>query len=204
MILIGRYYSPFVRRVAVTMHHYGLEYEHRALRASGDEQDEIRRSNPLGRVPALILSDGEVLSESALILDYLDEQVAPDQALTPRSGTKRWAVLSSLAIATGAAEKSIAVFTEMTGRPEDKRHQPYMDNCARQAKDGFEHLDRQTDGEWMSGNAMSQLDVSVVCYWDFMQIGIPDVVSAMNCPRIEALSARAAQMPAFQAAIPVP
>ena len=72
MILIGRYFSPFVRRVGTALAHYGIEFEHRPLRAAGDEQDVIRESSPLGRVPVLILDNGDVLSDSALILDYLD------------------------------------------------------------------------------------------------------------------------------------
>ena len=52
MILIGRYLSPFVRRVGTVLEHYGIEFEHRPLRAGGEEQDIVRQSSPLGRVPA--------------------------------------------------------------------------------------------------------------------------------------------------------
>ena len=44
MILIGRYLSPFVRRVGATLHHFGMEFEHRPIRAGGADQDEIRKS----------------------------------------------------------------------------------------------------------------------------------------------------------------
>ena len=76
MILIGQYNSPFVRRVAIAMRLYGLAYEHRAWSTFGDA-DKLAAYNPLRRVPTLVLDDGEVLIESFVILDHLDELVAP-------------------------------------------------------------------------------------------------------------------------------
>ena len=47
MILIGRHLSPFVRRVATVLEHYGIEFEHRPLRAGGEEQDIVARAKQL-------------------------------------------------------------------------------------------------------------------------------------------------------------
>ena len=85
MILIGRYLSPFVRRVGATLHHFGMEFEHRPIRAGGADQDEIRKSNPTGRVPVLILDDGEILADSAVIVDYLD-YLAYVSSASPNAG----------------------------------------------------------------------------------------------------------------------
>ena len=71
MILIGMFDSPFVRRVAVTMNLLAIPFEHRNW-SVGKDFDRIREFNPLGRVPTLVLADGESLIESAAILDYLD------------------------------------------------------------------------------------------------------------------------------------
>ena len=71
MILIGQYDSPFVRRVAVALQIYGIVYDHVPWSTFGDG-DQVARHNPLKRVPALVLDDGEVLIESGAILDYLD------------------------------------------------------------------------------------------------------------------------------------
>jgi len=62
MILIGMFDSPFVRRVAVSMHLLDLPFEHRNW-SVGKDFDQIRRYNPLGRVPTLVLDDGESLIE---------------------------------------------------------------------------------------------------------------------------------------------
>src|SRR5438067_8784017 len=104
MILIGRYRSPFTRRVAVSMRLFGLDYEHRPLTV-WTHLDDVRRTNPVGRVPALILDSGETLFDSHAILDYLDELAGPRRALVPASEPERHRVLRIVACAMGALEK---------------------------------------------------------------------------------------------------
>jgi len=58
MILVGQYDSPYVRRVAVSLRVLGLPYEHDIRSVFGDF-DSMRRTNPLGRIPSLILDGGE-------------------------------------------------------------------------------------------------------------------------------------------------
>src|SRR3974390_534633 len=72
MILIGQYDSPFARRLAIAMQLYRISYEHRTWSTFGDAE-KLAAYNPLRRVPTLVLDDGEVLIESFVILDYLDE-----------------------------------------------------------------------------------------------------------------------------------
>ncbi len=82
MILVGQYDSPFVRRVAVSLHVLGVAHEHDMRSVFGDFE-AMRRINPLGRIPSLILDDGEILIDSAAILDWLDQSAGPGQALVP-------------------------------------------------------------------------------------------------------------------------
>ena len=88
MILIGQYDSPFVRRVGIALHVYGMAYEHHPWSTFGDA-DRIAPFNPLRRVPTLVLDDGEVVIESAAILDCLDEMAGPAKALIPGKGVGR-------------------------------------------------------------------------------------------------------------------
>ena len=80
MILIGRYDSPYVRRVGVSLHVLAISFELLPL-SPFSQAPQFRQFNPIGRMPALILANGEVLIESAAILDYLDEIVGPSRAL---------------------------------------------------------------------------------------------------------------------------
>ena len=85
MILIGMFDSPFVRRVAVSMTTLDMVFEHRNW-SVGKDFEAIRRYNPLGRVPTVVLDDGEVLIDSGAVLDYLDDRVGPERALLPSTG----------------------------------------------------------------------------------------------------------------------
>jgi glutathione S-transferase len=123
MILIGMFDSAFVRRVAISMNLYGMAFEHRNW-SVGPDFDRIRQYNPLGRVPTLVLPDGEALIESSAILDYLDERAGPERALLPPSGKDRRTALRLMSIAIGAAEKGVLQIYETVFRPAEKRHQP--------------------------------------------------------------------------------
>ncbi len=202
MVLIGRYLSPFVRRVATTLELYDMAFEHRPLQHTGEDVPTLRKSSPIGRVPALILDDEQVLIESAAILDYLDREVGPARSLTPVSGMERNRALSLLGIATGAIEKAIATAYEIRFRPEDKRHQPWVERCEDQARGGFEYLDNELDGDWFLGDKMSQVDVTVAIGWQFMGIGTKELQASINAPRIDALLGRMADMPAMQKTMP--
>src|ERR1700722_17322426 len=111
MILIGQFDSPFVRRVGIALALYGLEYEHRPWSTFGDA-DKIVPFNPLRRVPTLVLDDGEVLIESAVILDYLDERVGSARALMAESGVARRQALKTCALATGLCDKAVSLVYE--------------------------------------------------------------------------------------------
>ncbi len=104
MILVGQYDSPYVRRVAVTLHHYGIPFTRNPISVFSDATD-MARINPLVRIPSLILDDGEVVIDSSAIIDYLDEVAGPPKALTPRWGAERRHVMQLIAVACGATDK---------------------------------------------------------------------------------------------------
>jgi glutathione S-transferase len=104
MILVGQYDSPYVRRVAISLRVLGFAYEH-DTRSVFTDFDAMREINPLGRIPSLMLDDGEVLIDSAAILDWLDQSVGPERALIPPAGPERRRALRLIALATGAIDK---------------------------------------------------------------------------------------------------
>src|SRR5579875_3132761 len=111
MILIGQYDSPFVRRVAIALHLYGLSYEHRPWSTFGDGE-KLAAYNPLRRVPTLVLDDGQVLIESGAILDCLDEQAGDAARLIASRGPARRAALKLCALATGLCDKMVSLVYE--------------------------------------------------------------------------------------------
>ena len=202
MILIGRYLSPFVRRSAVTLRHYGIPYEHRPLKVF-EEADEVRAANLLVRIPALILDDGETLVDSAVILDALDHMVPADEALTPREGPERRQIMSLVELGAGAAEKAVAVRIECTRRPEEKIHQPWIEHCEGQTKAGLEAIDRMAKMPWIAGERMTQADVTAVVAWEFLGVADPALAERINCPNLKEIAARVTDTPPFAETRPV-
>ena len=158
MILIGMFDSPFVRRVAVSMNVLGIAFEHRNW-SVGKDFELIRQFNPLGRVPTLVLPDGEALIDSAAILDCLDEYAGPERALLPRSGKERREALRIVAVATGAAEKGVVQVYESAFRPPEKRHRPWMERChaqMREANSALDSLAQTRASAWLGGSRLNQ------------------------------------------------
>lgn len=183
MILIGGYFSPFVRRCAVTMRSYEIPYEHRPLKV-WDQATEVRAANPLGRVPALIIDENETLVDSSVIIDALDHMVAEDKVLTPRQGYERRHVMTLVEVGAGAAEKAVSAQYERVYRPPEKIHQPWIEHCEEQARGGFEALERMAVLPWMAGKEMTQADITTVVVWEFVNLINPELFSQMECPKL--------------------
>lgn len=193
--------SPFVRRVAVSMNLLEIPFEHRNW-SVGKDFELIRRFNPLGRVPTLVTDDGDALVDSAAILDYLDDTVGPDRALLPRTGRQRREALRVMAIATGAAEKGVLQVYETVFRPEEKRHETWVDRCREQMHGALADLNRLAGmraGDWLVGNQMTQADVTAGCVVSFLSDALGVGRGGVRYPNLTALSERCEALPAFRA-----
>ncbi|GAB2510132.1 glutathione S-transferase family protein [Pseudoxanthomonas sangjuensis] len=177
MILIGMFDSPYVRRVAISATHLGFAFEHRNW-SVGRDAALIREYNPQGRVPVLVLDDGEALTESALILDHLDQLAGPQRALLPAAGAARREAQIAIALATGAVDKGIQLVYERLFRPEEKRHEPWLQRCRTQADGALAALDHRCEArgahkEWLVGDAMTQADVTLACFCTYLHDAVP-------------------------------
>ena len=86
MKLYGSFGSPFTRRVGTTLLLYNLKHEHLVLRANVPEElEQLKKINPLARIPALETDDGMALVDSVTILDYLDIKGASKKFTCPTS-----------------------------------------------------------------------------------------------------------------------
>ena len=206
MKLYGGFGSPFTRRVGTTLLLYKLKHEHFVLRGNvPDELEQLKKFNPLARIPALETEEGIALVDSVTILDYLDQQVETDILLTPQKGIERTKILNLMGIAAGAAEKSVSCYYEEginAKRPADKVYRPWVDKMYEQTKDGIEAIEKLVIGPWIMGDDLTQADVSVVCFWDFIKKHRPKSAPEINCLQIEKISEMANLKPEFSATSP--
>ena len=197
-ILIGHYDSPFVRRVAIALTLYGLPFEHRAWSVFGDA-DAIAAYNPLRRVPTLVLGDGEVLIESAAILDAIDLMVDEHRRLAPTHGVQRRRVLKLAALASGVADKAVSLVYE---RVLHERATPmWIARCRGQIGDVLDALEAQraaAAGPWFFGEVLTHGDIMVGCALRFLSESNGDVFNLADWPALAAHAARCEALPVFQ------
>jgi glutathione S-transferase len=198
MILVGQYDSPYVRRVAVSLRVLDLPYEHDTRSVFADF-DAMRTLNPLGRIPSLVLDAGEVLIDSAAILDWLDQTVGPSRALLPTGGPERRRALRLIALATGAIDKIGAATYERLIRPRAYRWPDWIERCLIQGTGAIAALAAEP---WPTAQPLDQPRITTACMLRYVQLADPSLLPAGRFPTLDALSERCEALPAFQATWP--
>jgi glutathione S-transferase len=202
MLLIGQFDSPFVRRVAIALHHYAMRYEHRPWSVWA-QADDIAKYNPLRRVPVVVMDDQEVLIESGAILDALDDLAPDDRRLLPRSGAVRRAGLRVCALATGLADKAVSLLYERVLRKDDRRSDVWTERCIAQIGETMDLLEKEreaTDEPFWLG-ALSHADIAVTCALRFVREAHPPLLGQRARPALRAHAERCESMPLFQSAV---
>lgn len=111
--------SPYVRTVMVTLHETGQAGEVELLPTNvWDPETDIARDNPLGKVPALTLSDGTTYVDSSMICEYLDSR-HDGPNLYPAPGPDRWRALRLYWLAKGIIDASVDRVVEVGRRPKE-------------------------------------------------------------------------------------
>jgi len=198
MILIGQFDSPFVRRVAIAMRLYGIDFEHKPWSTFGDA-DKIAAYNPLRRVPTLVLDSGEALIESAMILDYLDDRVGPEKAMIARSGEARWKQQRICALAMGLGDKGVSLLYERVLR-KDKQLDLWVERCSTQIAGVLEVLEKERTAvktPYWAGEKIGHADIAVACVLRFVGEAHPALLDA-RYPALKAHSERCEALAPFK------
>jgi glutathione S-transferase len=199
-VLIGMYDSSYTRRVAIAMALYGMPFAHRAW-SVGRDFDRIRAYNPLGRAPTLVLDDGEVLTESAMMLDYLDDLVGPERALLPARGIARRDAQRLIALATGAIDKAVLIVLERIFRPVETHSELWLSRCRTQVEGALGELERacaaRAGHDWLVGDRMTHADIAVACYTTHLREALP--LDLAPWPALRAHVDRCEALPVFRA-----
>jgi glutathione S-transferase len=198
MILIGQYDSPFVRRVGIALTLYGIPFEHRPWSTFGDA-DKIRPYNPLTRVPTLVLDDGEVLTDSHIIIDYLDSLVPTDRAMFPAKEPARHKALKIAALATGLGDKAVSLFYE--GRLHKEVSDTWIERCRTQIRAVLSALEADRAGrksDYWFGDRIGHADIAVAASLRFIAEAHPGLVPMADYPALNSHALRLEALPVFQ------
>ncbi len=199
--LVGVNRSPFTRRVAITLQVYGIPYQQQSLSGFGNRAD-VRSSNPLGRIPALILDNGETLVDSGAIIDHLDEVHGRDRALVPPAGADRRAVLRVVALMMGACDKGLAAAYERNHHPPEKVHEPWMDDCIAQMRNALSAIEAMatTSPDYLLLGRLTHADIA--CFVAERLARGLQIDTGTETPRLRTLTRKLQDQPAFRSTEP--
>jgi len=117
--------SPFVRKVRIVAALLNLDDRIETSNAdTSDPADSLRTQNPLGKIPALILEDGEVLYDSAVIVEYLDA-LAGGGKVIPTEPRQRFRSLTRQALGDGICEAAVLLRYEVLWREPERRSEKW-------------------------------------------------------------------------------
>ena len=127
MKLLSSPLSPYGRKVKMTLLMKGLADKVEIVAADTNPGDnvEINSTNPLGKIPALIVDGKTAIFDSHVICEYLDS-LAPSPVLFPKSGPERWKTLVLGSLADGILDAALLLVYEKRFRPEEKWHGPWQ------------------------------------------------------------------------------
>lgn len=121
--------SPFGRKVRIAAALCGFS-DRIAVEGTDtiDPADSIRRQNPLGKIPALILENGATLFDSRVIVEFLDAKAGGGIVIP--AGPERFPALTLQALADGLMDAALLQVYEKRWRAADVQHRPWMDHQA--------------------------------------------------------------------------
>lgn len=197
MQLIGMLDSPYVRRVAVSMQLLGLPFTHRALSVFRN-YEEYRAINPSVKAPSFICDDGMVLTDSALILDYV-ETVA-GKSLMPTDLKARQRELRILGFALAASEKSIQWYYEHTRRAVADAQ--WLERVEAQLAGAADVVEAELARQPLAceRETITQAGITAAITWNFIQLTTPEALDLNAYPHWRAFTEQAERLPEFQAA----
>ncbi|HZB68916.1 MAG TPA: glutathione transferase GstA [Sphingomicrobium sp.] len=186
------YYSPGACSQAahIVLHETG--FSHDSIRVdlkakSLEDGSDYRRINPKGAVPALELENGEVLTENAVILQYLGDRSGSPDLLPPLGDFRRYRVLEWLNFVATELHKGFSPLFNPAAASEWK--QAARDQLGKK----FDYVDQQLgDGPFLTGNRFTIADAYL-----FVMLGWTAVtdIDLGRWPGLTAFRERAAQRP---------
>ncbi|MBI3101427.1 MAG: glutathione S-transferase N-terminal domain-containing protein [Burkholderiales bacterium] len=204
MKLIGSTTSPYVRKVRIVMAEKKLDYQFLLENVwAGDTR--IAASNPLGKVPCLIMEGGEAVFDSRVIVEYLDT-LSPVGKLIPSTGRERAEVKTWEALADGLLDAAILVRLENTfeGRKTSERSQAWIDRQMDKVHASLKAMAQGLgDKPFCSGIHLSLSDIAVGCALGWLEFRFPDIGWRAEYPNLAKLMDKLAQRASFADTVPV-
>lgn len=201
MKLIGSLTSPYVRKVRIVMAEKKLDYT-LILEDVWKPDTAISLSNPLGKVPCLIMEDGGAMFDSRVIVEYLDT-LTPVGKLIPVQGRERASVKCWEALADGVLDAAVLMRLEQTQRQEGQRSQAWVDRQMGKVSAGLKAMSSGfADTPFCAGTHYSLADVAVGCALGWLALRFPEIRWQDDYPNLARLFEKLSERQSFKDTVP--
>ena len=203
MKLIGALTSPSVRKVRVVMAEKKLDYD-LVLENVWSSETLIGESNPLGKVPCLVMEGSEALHDSRVIVEYLDT-LSPVGKLIPSVGRERAEVKTWEALADGLLDASLLARLEATwaGRSDAERSQAWIDRQLGKVHAALRAMSQGlADKTYCVGIHLSLADIAVGCALGYLDFRFPQIDWRSPYPNLTRLHEKLMQRASFAETVP--
>lgn len=199
MKLIGAISSPYVRKVRVVLAEKRLDYQF-VTEDVWAATTQIGASNPLGKVPCLVMEGAEAMFDSRVIAEYLDT-LSPVGKLIPAPGRERAEVKTWEALADGLLDAAVLARLEATwpGRREAQRSQAWIDRQLGKIDAALAAMARGLgDKPFACGIHFTLSDVAVGCALGYLDFRFPQIDWRTPHPNLAKLDEKLALRASFQ------
>ena len=198
MKLIGSPASPYARKVRVVMAEKKLDYQY-VIEDVWAVDSVMSESNPLGKVPCLVMEGGEAVFDSRVIVEYLDT-LSPVGKLIPAQGRERAEVKTWEALADGLMDAALMARMEAiySGRTDAQRCQPWIDRQLGKINAVLKAMSTGlADKPFCSGVHFSLSDVAVGCALSYLDFRFPHITWRETYPNLVKLQDKLTLRPSF-------
>ncbi|MDB5756382.1 MAG: glutathione S-transferase [Massilia sp.] len=201
MKLIGSIASPYVRKVRVVLAEKKLDYSFE-LENVWSNETTIHLSNPLGKVPCLIMEDGSAMYDSRVISEYLDT-LTPVCKLLPPNGRDRADVKVWEALSDGVLDAAVLVRLEKTLRPAEQQSTAWIERQLGKVHAGLVVMSANLgESPFCKGNHYSLADVAVGCALGWLNFRFPEIDWRSDYANLARLFDKLSERASFKETVP--
>jgi glutathione S-transferase len=198
MKLIGATTSPYVRKVRIVMAEKKLDYQF-VEEDVWSADSAIMQSNPLGKVPCLVMEGGEALFDSRVIVEYLDT-LSPVGKLIATVGRERAEIKTWEALADGVLDALILARLEAnwSGRTKAQRSPAWIERQQQKVQASLKAMSQGLgDKPFCAGIYLSLADIAVGCALGYLDFRFADIDWRTPYPNLAKLYEKLSQRPSF-------
>lgn len=201
MKLIASFTSPYVRKVRIVMAEKKIDYD-LVLEDVWSPDTLIQQSNPLGKVPCLMMDDGGAMFDSRVIVEYLDI-LTPVGKLIPVSGRERAEVKCWEALADGLLDAAILVRMEKVLRSAEQQSEKWVERQMSKVHASLKAMSAGLgDKPFCVGTHYSLADVATGCALGWLSFRFPEITWREDYPDLAKLLDKLSERPSFKDTVP--